>query len=184
MPPHAWRRNDRQPLFACPAPGKPALKTTTIHHPNKPESQHKPFSISLPRTACAERRRRQGPAAATRSGSAQALTPTPTSTRPAGTRNLAKQAKTTQPLALTGPTPSGMTCGDARGLTTCHRGFVSNSCHFFSANQLAADAAPRPLASSRLAYAPLRHVTSLAIRRCREGNSCGPSDRRNRVRAG
>jgi len=71
--------------IAVPRTGKPALKTpTTTLLPKLKAGQA--FSFSPPWTACAERRRRQGPAAATRSGSARALTPTPTSTRPARTR--------------------------------------------------------------------------------------------------
>lgn len=86
----------------------------------KPKAAQSPFSILLPlnrmrRTAPASR----PPTAATRSGYARALTPTPTSTRPAD-REAPKQAKTNAAVVLTGPAPSGMTCSFATAL--CWRG--------------------------------------------------------------
>src|ERR1700694_2744161 len=71
--------------------------------PEQTPKQHKPLSISLPSTASAERRRRQGPTAATRSGSARPLTPTPTSTRPARTRKLAEQTTNNTAVGLDRP---------------------------------------------------------------------------------
>jgi hypothetical protein len=57
-----------------------------------------------------------------------------------------------------------VTYGDARCLMTCHRGFVSNSCQFFRADQPAADTDPLPVTGPRPAYERFRHVTSLVIR--------------------
>src|ERR1700694_714983 len=98
--------------------------------PEQTPKQHKPLSISLPSTAPAKRRRRQGPTAATRSGSARALTPTPTSTRPARPRKAAEQTPTTQPLVLTGPSPSGMTWGVPGWLTAIPRDLSHGLLHF------------------------------------------------------
>src|SRR6266540_1091101 len=76
-------------MTGSPPPGLPTAGTPgtderhTPHPLHPPEPQQPPSPLS---TSCADRRRPQGPAAATRSGSARALTPTPisTCTQPAG----------------------------------------------------------------------------------------------------
>src|SRR6266540_6249161 len=76
-------------MTGSPPPGLPTAGTPgtderhTPHPLHPPEPQQPPSPLSTP---CADRRRPQGPAAATRSGSARALTPTPisTCTQPAG----------------------------------------------------------------------------------------------------
>src|ERR1700739_4666531 len=68
--------------------------------------QHKPFRFSCPEQSAPNAVAVKALRPLTRSGSARALPPTPTSTRPASTRKLAEPTKTTQRLVLTGPAPS------------------------------------------------------------------------------
>ena len=73
------RRDDRQPSLACsPELVDPWRTRPTPTAPNpEPQESNSPFS-SPPRAACAGRRRRQGPTAATRSAlTGRSLTPTP-----------------------------------------------------------------------------------------------------------
>ena len=115
MPPRAWRRNDRQPLFRPPCARETGPEDDNRTTPTNPKAAQALFP-----SPCSEQHAPNGVAAkalraATRSGSARALTPTPSSTRPARTRNLAEKTKTPQPLVLTGPSPSGMTYGNSSG---------------------------------------------------------------------
>jgi len=97
MPPARGEGMTGSPI-RLPCAGKPALKTTTTHRPNKPESSTS--LVDLPALNSIRR----------------------TASRPARTRKLAERTKTTQPLVLTGPSPSGMTCvnpGRADRILTC-----------------------------------------------------------------
>ena len=134
MPPTRGEGMTGSPI-RLPRAGKPGPEDDNAPPPEQTRKQHKPSRSPCPEQHAPNGVAVKAPAAATRSGSAQALTPTPTSTRPARTRKLVERTKTTPPLVLTGPSPSGMTCGDAGCLTRCHRAFVSNSCHFFRTHQ-------------------------------------------------
>ena len=104
MPPPPRRRDDRAAPPACP-PDRDTGPDERNAPPPDDTTGANPSPSPLP-IACAERRRRQGPTAAPRSGSARALTPTPTSARPATSGESRKQISS----PLTGPAPSGMTC--------------------------------------------------------------------------
>jgi hypothetical protein len=79
MPPPRGEGMTDSPQPGLSTPGKPDWNTHPITH-HRPREQTTPFSP--PSTACAVRRRRQGPPAATRSTSGRSLTPTPTQARP------------------------------------------------------------------------------------------------------
>ena len=105
----ASRRDDRAAHRLLP-PETPALMRDT---PTRPDN-HDRNPIRDNPTRCAERDRRQGPPAAPRSGYARALTPTPH--RRASKDVAAKQEGPANAL-LTGPAPTGMTCGYVVGDT-------------------------------------------------------------------
>jgi len=72
--------------------------------------QEQPTESFPPPIACVERRQRQDPPAATRSGYARALTPDASLRRAPTTP---EEAKTMSSRRLDRPTPLGMTCGYA-----------------------------------------------------------------------
>src|ERR1700681_4994672 len=105
MPPARGEGMTGSPI-RLPCAGKPSLKTTTTHRPNKPESSTS--LVDLPALNSIRR----------------------TASRPARTRKLAERTKTTQPLVLTGPSPSGMTWGVPGCLTAIPRDLSHGLLHF------------------------------------------------------
>src|SRR6478672_2977282 len=101
------------PFDGCDRREPPALMRATPPTRRHDQRSPAPETLSPLPTRCAERRRRQGPPAAPRSGYARALTPPPDFGAP-GTYG--ERQKKDQPYPLTGPVPSGMTCGDGVGI--------------------------------------------------------------------
>ena len=84
--------------------------TGACTRPRHPTPRSRTNSSSPPSTACAVRRRRQGPTAAARSAlSGRSLTPTPHPGAPKSRRRTAKERSPSKNRGLTGPAPSGMT---------------------------------------------------------------------------
>jgi hypothetical protein len=106
------RRRDDRAANRLPRRTPPVLmRATSTTFP--PPEEHLTNLVPDNRTGCADHRRRQGPPAAPRSGSARAWTPPPYR----HAHHQVGDKETGQPRHLTGPAPSGMTCGNARSET-------------------------------------------------------------------
>ena len=113
----ARRRNDRQP-HPGPVP-QPGHRRWSTHPTDTTRAPQEPPTLSSPpSTACAVRRRRQGPTAASRSTlPGRSWTPTPHPGAPKNRRRTARRKIKDQEhrfRGLTGPAPSGMTARNAR----------------------------------------------------------------------
>ena len=62
------------------------------------------------------------------------------------------------PNSVSSPAP--LNCGDAACLTSCHRAFVSNSCHFSGPGRNHPDGPAEVLGQRPGVYAQFRHVTA------------------------
>ena len=92
-----------------PCAGKPALKTTTTHRPNKPESSTSlvdlPALNSIRQTASPSR-----PCGRDAVGLRPSLDPDAYFDAPSQDKEARRTNQNNTAVALTGPSPSGMTC--------------------------------------------------------------------------